>query len=510
MPKTFTRDLLASLVVFVVALPLCLGVAIASGAPPAAGLITGVIGGLIVGALAGSPLQVSGPAAGLAVLVFELIQEHGFGTMGIIILGAGLIQLIAGLAKWGQVFRAITPAVVYGMLAGIGVLIFASQFHVMVDDKPRAQGWLNLISIPLAIQKGVTPTDDKTHHLAAIIGLLTLTILIGWNKFRPAKLRLVPGALVAVVVATIVDYALALPTNNVKVPANLFSAMHALTFETFGKIFQWHIFLESLAMAFVASAETLLSAAAVDKMQSEVPTDYDKELAAQGLGNMLCGLAGGLPMTGVIVRSSANVAAGAKTRISTMLHGVWLLVTVAVFPTLLEHIPTAALAAILVHTGFKLVSVDAVKRLMGYGHMPVIIYCVTLVTIVATDLLTGVIAGIVLSVGKLLYAFTRLSLPSERNDAKKQIVVRPVGAVTFVRLPQLAKLLESVPAGYELHIDVERMTYIDHACLEMLSNWEAQEALNGKSLVVEWDDLAERSWHQGSKLARVTGAASHH
>lgn len=510
MPKTLTRDLLASLVVFVVALPLCLGVAIASGVPPAMGLITGVIGGMVVGFLAGSPLQVSGPAAGLAVIVFELVQEHGVATLGIIILGAGLIQLIAGLAKWGQIFRAITPAVVYGMLAGIGVLIFASQFHVAVDDKPRASGLANLISIPAAIAKGVTPTDDKTHHLAALIGLLTIGVLLLWNKFRPKKLTLIPGALVAVLVATIVDYVLQLPTNNIKVPANLFAAMRLPTSDIFGKLFQWHILLESLALAFVASAETLLSAAAVDKMHSGARTDYDRELAAQGVGNMLCGLAGGVPMTGVIVRSSANVAAGAQTRLSAILHGAWLLVTVAVFPSLLEHIPTAALAAILVHTGYKLVNPAAVKRLAIYGQMPVIIYFVTLITIVVTDLLTGVIAGIALSVAKLLYAFTRLTLPLERNDVTKKIVVRPVGAITFVRLPALAKILDAVPDGYELQIDAARLTYIDHACLEMLYNWESQEAERGKSLVVEWDEIAELSWHQGSKLKRIADTASLH
>jgi MFS superfamily sulfate permease-like transporter len=163
-----------------------------------------------------------------------------------------------------------------------------------------------------------------------------------------------------------------------------------------------------------------------------------------------------------------------------------------------------------VHTGFKLVNIDSVKRLMSYGRMPVAIYFVTLITIVAVDLLTGVIAGIALSILKLFYAFTRLSMPVRRDDSKKIISVEPVGAITFVRLPQLATLLESVPPGYELHIDVERMTYIDHACLEMLANWETQEAANGKSLVVEWDDVAERSWHQGQKLARATGAVSEH
>ena len=190
----WTKDFLASIVVFLVALPLCMGIAIASGVPPALGLITGIVGGLVVGFLAGSPLQVSGPAAGLAVVVYQAVQDHGLAALGVIILGAGAIQLAAGLLKIGQWFRAISPSVIHGMLAGIGVLIFCSQFHVMVDDAPRANGIQNLISIPESIYKGLFPFDGSTHHIAAAIGLLTIVSLLAWNRFKPAQLRMVPAA----------------------------------------------------------------------------------------------------------------------------------------------------------------------------------------------------------------------------------------------------------------------------------------------------------------------------
>ncbi|MDF1666253.1 MAG: SulP family inorganic anion transporter, partial [Planctomycetota bacterium] len=200
--QKYGRDFLASFVVFLVALPLCMGIAIASGVPVGAGLITGIIGGIIVGSIAGSPLQVSGPAAGLTVIIVGIVQdpELGLPMLGLVVLGGGLLQITAGALRLGQWFRAISPTVIAGMLAGIGVIIFSSQFHVMVDDTPRAGPLQNLISIPNAIYKGVTPTEETYHHHAAWIGLLTIVSLVGWNAFRPKKLKVVPGPLVGVLV----------------------------------------------------------------------------------------------------------------------------------------------------------------------------------------------------------------------------------------------------------------------------------------------------------------------
>src|SRR5688572_6614678 len=210
-----TNDILSSIVVFLVALPLCMGISIASGVPPALGLITGMIGGIVVGALSGAPLQVSGPAAGLTVLVFDLIRDHGIEALGPIVLIAGLIQFVAGRLRLGQWFRAMSPAVIYGMLAGIGILIFASQFHVMLDDKPGSSGIQNLLSIPSAIVHGIFPIDGSSHELAALVGLLTIGTLIVWDKFKPRNLRFIPGALVGVVTATAAAAVFAMPLKYV-------------------------------------------------------------------------------------------------------------------------------------------------------------------------------------------------------------------------------------------------------------------------------------------------------
>lgn len=487
--ETLPKDLCASIVVFLVALPLCMGIAIASGVPPAAGLITGIVGGLIAGSLSGCPLQVSGPAAGLSVFVYQLIQENGIAMLGPIVLGAGLLQLIAGTARFGQVFRSIAPSVIYGMLAGIGVLIFAAQFHVMVDDQPRGSGWENLLAIPQSIFKGFSPAEGTSSHLAGLIATITLVVLIGWTKFAPKRLRTVPAALVAVGVGTLVAAVMRLPINYVNVPDNLLGSLKLPELGNYTAVLQPRLLVDILAMAFVASAESLLSAAAVDQMHTGPRTNYDKELRSQGIGNMVCGLLGSLPMTGVIVRSSTNVQAGAATRLSAILHGTWLAALVLAFPSVLRMVPTASLAAVLVYTGYKLVSPANIKKLWGYGPQPVAVYAATLVTIVATDLLTGILVGLGLSVVKLIYALTHMGVRTVRQDGRVDIYLS--GAATFLRLPKLADTLDSIQTDVEAHIHFKGLDYIDHACVDLLQSWAKKRGEQSQSITLEWSELME-------------------
>jgi MFS superfamily sulfate permease-like transporter len=622
--RYWKQDFLASIVVFFVALPLCMGVALASGAPVAAGLITGIVGGIVAGSLAGCQLQVSGPAAGLTVIVYEIIQRLGLEMLGLAVLGAGIMQLIAGALKLGPWFRAVSPAVIHGMLAGIGVLIFASQFHVMVDDKPRSSGLANLVTIPEAIRKAsgfptlageaernfrrhalqemadlhhdqvnmrvrvaelipyahVAPASPalaeveepalkklaagqaeitehlsrlrdemlkaeeaskgavhldrareaineaiaksssaeealrtgnvvasiesqeaavaaidvaaarfKNHRLAAWLGIATIAIIIFWQKFTPKSLRLVPAPLVAIVTATLIAYFLEIPVFYVEIPGSLWEEVRLPTL-TLLQNAPWVDVLQTAALiAIIASAETLLCATAVDQLAQGTRTNYDRELAAQGAGNIICGALGALPMTGVIVRSSANVQAGAKTRLSAILHGVWLLVFVVAFGSLLQMIPTASLAAVLVYTGYKLVNVKQVRKLLEFGWGEVAIYLATLVTIVVEDLLVGVVVGIVLAAGKLLYTFSRLSIKVDRDDLQKSYRVRLAGAATFVRLPKLAAALDELPGDAEIHIELDRLSYIDHACLELLTSWCEQHKSTGGRISIDWETL---------------------
>lgn len=468
--KFLGRDLTASIVVFLVAMPLCMGIAVASGVPPEKGLITGIIGGLIVGAFAGSPLQVSGPAAGLAVIVFELVRDQGLSALGPILILAGAIQVVAGIFKLGGWFRAISPAVVHGMLAGIGVLIVVGQFHVLFDAKPLSSGLDNLAAMPGRLL-GLS-TNIQATELAFFLALVTIGSMLGWEKFRPQSMRLLPGALVGVVVATLLTVALGLDVAKVAVPESIFAAITPPEDGWLSRFANPSVLTAALAIAFIASAETLLSAAAVDKMHDGVRTDYNKELRAQGIGNLLCGFAGSLPMTGVIVRSSANVQAGAVTRLSTVLHGAWILGFVALLPWLLRTIPMAALGAVLVITGWRLVSLKHARHLFkDYGMLPVAIWAITLIMVVATDLLTGVLVGIGLTVLELIPNLRRLRLKVfEQRDGEAHAIALD-GAATFVTLPKLSATLDRVPSNAPVRLDVSKLDSVDHTTAEMLRDW---------------------------------------
>lgn len=473
------RDFAASIVVFLVAMPLCMGIAIASGVPAEKGLITGIIGGIVVGALAGSPLQVSGPAAGLAVIVFELVRDYGLSALGPILILAGLIQLVAGVLRVGGWFRAISPAVVHGMLAGIGVLIVVGQFHVLFDQKPLSSGLANLTAMPARLL-GITPDGALVAaELAFAVGLTTIAGMLAWEKYRPAKLKLLPGALIGVLLGTLVAFALGLPVARVDVPENIVRAITPPT-DLLGSWANPGILIAAVAIAFIASAETLLSAAAVDKMHNGVRTDYNKELRAQGIGNLLCGWAGSLPMTGVIVRSSANVQANAATRASTILHGVWILAFVAALPFVLREIPMASLAAVLVVTGWRLVQFGHVATLFrNYGLLPAFVWAATLVMVVATDLLTGVLVGIGLSVLEVVPYVRNLKLRVDTRQDGDEHSVRLDGVASFLSLPKLSEVLERLPHSAPVQLDLTKLKAIDHTTAEMIRDWSRRRTSAG-------------------------------
>jgi MFS superfamily sulfate permease-like transporter len=493
--ESWRDDLLSSLVVFMVALPLCIAIAQASGLPAEAGIITGVVGGLVVGPFAGSPLQVSGPAAGLIVVVLKLIELHGIVGLGAALFLGGLMQVLAGFLKLGQWFRAVSPAVIHGMLAGIGLVIIAKQAHVLVDDHSGDTSVIHsLLAIPVAIKKGVwDPDPDPPHHrVAAAVGLLSIAILVLWKPLVPRRLKFVPAALVAVVAAAAIGWAFDHDIKTVEVQSNLLAAVHWLH-ESDPRLFlNAGIWQAAVTIALIASAETLLCASAVDRMHTGPRTRFNQELGAQGVGNVLCGLLGVLPMTGVIVRSATNVEAGAKTRWSAVLHGVWLLLFVTLFPHLLRVVPLTSLAAILIVTGYKLINPPAIVALWRTSRTEALILMATAGTIVATDLLVGVLTGLVLALLKLVWTFSHLRVHVQPDSGRKRTVLRLEGAATFIRLPLLADTLERIPGDTELHVDFEHLTYIDHACLELFMTWDKQHEATGGNLVIDWESLHGR------------------
>lgn len=496
-PKEINKfqEFMASLVVFLVALPLCMGIALASGAPPVMGLVSGIIGGIVVGLLAGSPLQVSGPAAGLAVIVADAISQHGLEKLWAVVLLAGLMQIIAARLALGRWFKAVEPAVIFAMLAGIGVLIFASQFHVMVDDpqSPKNSGLDNLLTIPSAVWKGVTVDDGTPHHYAALIGVISLASLIIWaqiTRLTKTFLRVIPAPLVAVVVATVIAQVMEFPIQYVDVPEKVSQLFTLPGQGTFSALINPDIIGTAFAMAAIASAESLLCASAVDRLHDGEPSDMDRELFAQGVGNTVSGFIGGLPITGVIVRSTANIQAGGQTRWSAVMHGVWLFGLIALVPSTLKLIPVAALAAILVYIGYKLINPANIKMLAARGRAEIGIYLVTVVCIAWKGLLFGLGVGIAISLLRLAWHFSHLEV--RVREVEGGLDVDLLGAATFMSMPALQSGLERLPddAAVKLHLD--HLQYADHACLEFIGEWEKRRMDAGGTLEIAWDVLEKR------------------
>ncbi|MCI5072917.1 SulP family inorganic anion transporter [bacterium] len=484
------KDLSPSLVVFLISLPLGMGVALASGLPPALGLITGIVGGIVVGFLGGAPLQISGPSAGLAVIIFEMVQKYGLEVFALIVVLSGLMQFLGGFLKLGRYFRAVSPAVIRGMLSGIGVLIIVGQMHVVLDAQLYESGLKNLIMIPHAIFNAFVTRSDPSQSSAALIGTLTLLVLIFWERFKPKHLKALPGALLGVLSAVAVSQLMALDIQYVDVPSSILNIINLPKLDLWTKSFSGDIIMAAVALAFIGTTETLLCASAVARMHNGPRTNYSKELVAQGIANVICGILGASPVTGVISRSTANVDAGASSNASSILHALWILVFILFFPSLLALIPNASLAAILIYVGFKLLNIPAIRSLFKYGKPVIFIFSATILGIVCLNLLNGIVIGLVLSTVKLVYSLSHLDIERKVNNNTIEIILH--GSATFLALPELGHELETIDTGTNVCFHVENLAFIDHACLELLSAFKHRHEVNGGHVELEWDTLFDR------------------
>ncbi|WP_428935133.1 SulP family inorganic anion transporter [Streptomyces sp. ACT015] len=455
-------DLLASLVVFLVALPLCVGVAMASGVPAELGLLTGIVGGLVAGALPGSSLQVSGPAAGLTVLVHEAVGAYGVGALGVLVFLAGLLQLGLGALRLGRWFRAVSVAVVQGMLAGIGLILVVGQVYALGDATAPGTG--------LGKITGLVSLPGRADPVALAVGGVTLAVLVLWPRWRGGA-RAVPAPLVAVAAAAALTGVFDLDVRRVEV-RGLLEAVRVLDIGQFGRLTEPGVIGTVVAFALIASAESLFSAAAVDRLHRGPRTDYDRELMSQGVGNTVCGLLGALPMTAVIVRSSANVRAGARTKASRVLHGAWLLLFTVVVPGVLELIPVAALAGLLVHAGCKLVPVREVRATWRGHRGEVVVLAVTAGAIVFGNLFEGVLVGLALAVAKTAWETSQVQVETAEGP-DGALLVRVLGHVTFLRLPKLLDALEALPGDRAVRLELGGARHLDLACAAALEGWAA-------------------------------------
>ena len=474
------HDLSASLVVFLVAVPLSLGIAVASDAPVLAGLIAAVVGGIVAGLLGGSPLQVSGPAAGLTVVVAGLVAQFGWPVTCAITALAGALQIVLGLTRVGRIALAISPTVVHAMLAGIGATIVLGQVHLLLGGTPGAHAWENLRTLPASVA--------AMNWRAAAVGTLVIVLLVAVWPRMPARVRLVPGPLVAIIVATLAALPFGAAVSRVDLPDSALSALHLPALPGG----QWAAFgLGVLTVTFIASVESLISAVAVDKLHNGVRADLDRELLGQGCANLVSGMLGGLPVTGVILRSSANVRAGARTRLSAVLHGLWIAVFALLLVGLVELVPMAALAGLLIVIGIQLVRIADITAAHRQGEL--LVYLVTVAGVIALNLLAGVLLGFAVAflsmVRRLGWARVRVE---HHGGSDYTVVVR--GKLSFLALPRLSRLLAQVPTGAAVRLELV-VDYLDHAAYDHLAAWQRRHETTGGTVTVdEFDEGGDDRW----------------
>ncbi len=501
-------DLPAGLVVFLIALPLCLGIALASGAPLFAGMIAGIVGGLVVGSLSGSHTSVSGPAAGLTAVVLVSIQQLGsFEAFLLAMVVAGVFQMILGFAKAGMIANYFPSNVIKGMLTGIGIIIILKQIpHALGYDKD-AEGDFAFIEQSgsntfLTIWETIT---QYIHPGATLVALIAIGIMLLWE--RPAiksKLGFVPGALVAVVVSVLVNQLfhsigepwVILPEHLVTIPVATDGAafLAQFTMPDFSQFTNPKIYSIAFTLCVVASIETLLCLEAVDKIDPYLRnSDANRELKAQGIGNVLSGLIGGLPITSVIVRSSANVNASARTKVSAIFHGLLLLVCVALIPGILNMIPLSALAAVLILTGYKLAKITIFKESWNNGKYQWWPFIITVLAVVFTDLLTGVGIGLVASAFAILRGNMKNAYFFDRKEYTEgdMITIKLSQEVSFLNKAAIKLTLDHLPDNAKVTIDASETAYIDFDVLESIKEFATEKA-EGKGIVLTLKGFHDR------------------
>jgi MFS superfamily sulfate permease-like transporter len=516
--KNAAHDIPASIVVLLVAVPLCLGIALASKVPEFSGIIAGIVGGIVVGILSGSPLSVTGPAAGLTAVVASSLttmpmvdEKPVLGAFFLAVFIAGIIQLIMGIIKLGIIGDYVPNSVIKGMLAAIGIILILKQIPHLVgyDKDPEGDEAFKLSNKEDTFTSLVNAFKSPTY-VAIIIGIVGLAILIfyetKWIK-KQKIFTILSGPLVVVVAGIILHRVLVLPSEHsleVEHMVNIPVAANAEEFFSFFKLPSWEYFthqgvwITAFTIAMVASLETLLSIEAVDKLDPyKRITPANRELFAQGTGNIVSGLLGGLPVTSVIVRSSANVNAGGRTKLSAILHGVLLLLCVFFIPNILNLIPKAALAAILIFTGYKLAKVSLFKEYYRRGWDQFVPFVVTVVAIILTDLLKGVAVGMIVALFYTLRSNYRSSIMIVNNSG--DYLVRLRKDVSYLNKPKLKHLLEKLPENASVLIDASRADFIDKDVIDVINDFI--DKAHHKNISVEVKKNHDNLFHHTLKTA---------
>jgi len=500
-------DAVSGLVVFLVALPLCLGIAVASGASPFAGIITGVIGGIIVGYLSNSNVSVSGPAAGLIAIVLLAIKDLGFEAFILAVLLAGIFQLILGFAKAGTISNYFPFGVIEGMLTGIGIIIIKKELPHAIGYDGEHEGDFFNYSLTFSNDgdgffNELIHSFNLAHTGIIIVSLISIGIIIAFNKVAfLKKIKAIPAALVVVIVGIILNELFRIFNPNFLITGNHLVSLPVassvndfigqFTLPDFSAISNPKVWITAATIAVVASIETLLCIEAGDKLDPyKRYSSSNTELKAQGLGNILAGLLGGLPMTSVIVRTTANITAGAKTKLSAIIHGALLLLSVILIPALLNKIPMACLAGILIMIGFKLASPKVFKHMWKIGKFQFIPFIVTVIGVVKIDLLKGVGLGLLVSIFFILLGNMKLAYFFKREQHKEGDVINIDLAqeVSFLNKAAIKQTLAHLPENSTVVISAKNTVYIDYDVLELIKDFTNHGAKN-KNITVELRDF---------------------
>lgn len=484
-------DLSAGLVVFLIAVPLCLGIALASGAPLYAGIVSGIVGGLVVGLLSKSNLSVTGPAAGLTAIVLAAVTElKAYDIFVCAVIIAGGVQLLLGILRAGAISNYFPSNVIEGMLAAIGVIIILKQLPYALGYSAQGAPDTGMEDDGHAVWSVVSDAVHAVHPGVLIVTLVSIGLLILWQRPAFKKLQLVPGALVAVIAGTVLNevfgtmgsslYVHAPHLVSLPVPNSFNEFLHQFTLPNFQGFLNPAVWQTGVVIAIVASIETLLCIEATDKLDPlKRYTCTNHELRAQGIGNIISGLMGGMPMTSVIVRSSANINAGGRTKLASMFHGALLLVCAALIPALLNRIPLATLAAILIFTGYRLCRPAIFVHMWKDGGFKQFIpFLVTVVAVVATNLLEGVLMGIAVSIVFILHENMKVSYRFQRAEHHSGDVIRLCLAqeVSFLNKAAIKATLNNLPENSIVSIDASHTSYIDHDVLTVIKEFQKVRA----------------------------------
>jgi len=500
-------DAVSGLVVFLVALPLCLGIAVASGASAFSGIITGVIGGIVVGYMSNSNVSVSGPAAGLIAIVLVAITDLGFDAFILAVVLAGVFQLLLGFAKAGTISNYFPFGVIEGMLTGIGIIIIKKELpHAIGYDNEHEGDFFNYNLTDKTDGTGffseLIHAFNYAHLGILIVTLLSIAIIVAFDKVSFLKKnKVIPAALVVVIIGIIVNEIFRIFKPNFLIDSNHLVVLPIagsvnefigqFTLPDFTAISKQGVWITAATIAVVASIETLLCLEAGEKLDPyKRYSSANTELKAQGVGNILAGMLGGLPMTSVIVRTTANITAGAKTKLSTIIHGVLLFLTVILIPTFLNKIPMACLAAILIMIGCKLASPKVFIKMWHIGKFQFIPFIVTVVGVVGLDLLKGVGLGLVVSIFFILYGNMKVAyfFKKEKHREGDVINIELAQEVSFLNKAAIKQTLAHLPENSKLVISAKNTVYIDFDVLELIKDFTNHGAKN-KNITVELRDF---------------------